>query len=68
MAGVWRSKQEACASTPLPADFPFAQQLAAVGYTAREDLEGADGDELLVPPLSLSPSDAAAVLAALEAL
>lgn len=68
MAGVWRSKQEAQSSTPLPVDFPLLSQLAAVGYTAVEDLDGADEDELTRAPLSLSTRDAAAVLAAFEAL
>lgn len=68
MQGVWRSKQEGQASTALPVDFPLLAQLSAVGYSTQLDLDGADVDELTSPPLSLSPSEAEAVLAAFEAL
>jgi len=47
MEAVWRSKQEAHSGVPLPLDFPLKQRLAALGYTTREDLDGADVGELV---------------------
>lgn len=67
MAGVWRSKQEEQPNTPLPSNFPFLSTLAAVGYTAWEDLNGATTREL-VRHTKLSQSDAAAVLSAFNKL
>lgn len=67
LAGVWRSKQEATAATPLPADFPLSAALAAAGYSTVEDIDGASADEL-VSEAALSPRDAEAVLTALAAL
>lgn len=68
LAGVWRWRQEQEPATPLPAGFPFAEQLAEAGYTAQEDLAGADLDELLVQLPTLSEKDAAGILAARDAL
>lgn len=68
LAGVWRWRQEQEPATPLPAGFPFAELLAAAGYTAEEDLRGADADELLLAIPSLSSSDADSVLATRDAL
>jgi hypothetical protein len=67
LEGVWRAKQEATSATALPDGFPFAARLAAVGYTAVEDLDGADADEL-VENVSLSTREAEAVLTALAAI
>lgn len=64
---VWQAKQEAEPGTALPASFPFLSELEAVGYTTREDLDGADADEL-VDHVSLSKRDAEAVIAAFQAL
>lgn len=64
---IWRGHQEEQESTPLPADFPSKTKLAAVGYTAVEDLDGADSAELL-RWASLSKSEATTVLAAVAAL
>lgn len=68
LAGTWRWRQEQEPSTPLPAGFPFAEQLAEVGYTAEEDLAGADADELLEQLPDLSTTDAEGILAARDAL
>lgn len=68
LAGVWRWRQEQEPATPLPAGFPFAELLTAAGYTAEEDLQGADADELLQAIPSLSFSDADGLLAARDAL
>lgn len=46
LEAVWKSKQEAQPGTALPAKFPFLIDLAAGGYTTREDLDGADEYEL----------------------
>jgi hypothetical protein len=45
-ANVWQAKQEAEPGTPLAADFPLKADLAKVGYTTEEDLDGADQAEL----------------------
>lgn len=65
--GVWRGKQQGVAGNALPETFPLRARLAAAGYTAREDLTGADVRELMLQ-VRLLPGEAAAVLAALEAL
>lgn len=44
--GVWIAKQIAIAGVALPASFPHRAALAEHGYTTREDLDGADADEL----------------------
>ena len=44
--GAWIAKQLAIAGTALPATFPHLTALAEHGYTAVEDLDGADADEL----------------------
>lgn len=43
---VWKAKQEAEAGTPLVDGFPLKTELAALGYTTTEDLDGADQAEL----------------------
>lgn len=65
--GIWRSKQEAEAGTPLPAGFPLLERLAECGYTAVEDLDGADENEL-VTVAGFRSREAKEVLAALAAL
>lgn len=64
---AWQARQEEMPGTALPASFPFLSELEAVGYTTREDLDGADADEL-VDHVSLSRRDAEAVIAAFQAL
>lgn len=46
LEAVWKYKQEAQPGNALPATFPFLTELAAGGYTTREDLDGADEYEL----------------------
>lgn len=67
LSSVWWSKQEEQASAALPDDFPAKATLAAVGYTAVGDLEGADATEL-VEWTGITNRAAAAVLAAYAAL
>lgn len=64
---VWRSKQEDEPGSPLASTFPSKAKLAEAGYTAVEDLDGADCAEL-EDYAGLSVSDARAVLAAVAAL
>jgi hypothetical protein len=54
-------------ATPLPEAFPCLLALREAGYLAREDLIGADADELR-RVAGISPSQARVVLAALESL
>jgi hypothetical protein len=63
---VWRGKQEAESATALPSDFPHLSTLTPLGYTAREDLAGADECELT--DLGLTLSQATEVIAAFAAL
>lgn len=65
--GVWIGKQAAEPGVALPSTFPFLSKLSAVGYTAREDLDGADQRELS-RNVGLSKKEAEAVLAAFAAL
>lgn len=67
LAGAWRSKQLGQPGTALPPSFPFAAQLAEVGYLAVEDLAGADFGEL-EQTTDLPPTHIEAVLNALDAL
>ena len=62
IASMWLAKQEAEPGTPLPPDFPHRDRLVASGYSAIEDLDGADECEL--GAIGLSSRDAQAVLAA----
>jgi len=64
---VWKGKQEAEPGTALPTSFPSYAALSAIGYTTKEDLDGADADEL-VETVGLSQSEAAAVMAAVATL
>lgn len=64
LAGTWRWRQEQEPATSLPEWFPFVEQLAEAGYTAQEDLAGADLDELLDQLPNLSTKDAEGILAA----
>jgi hypothetical protein len=59
---VWQGKQEAEAGTALADDFPYLSRLAAAGYTTREDLAGADADEL--EEQDFTSREAAAIVAA----
>jgi hypothetical protein len=65
-AAAWQAKQEAEPGTPLPSTFPFRTRLAELGYVAREDLDGADEQELNRAGLGLR--QARAVLTAWSAL
>jgi hypothetical protein len=67
MEGVFRGLQEAQPGNALPVTFPFRIELAAAGYSTREDLTGADQRELWTMA-GLSLRDADAVLTALAAL
>ena len=65
---VWRAKHNAATpATPLPANFPSRSKLVAAEYTCIEDVDGADIDEL-VDKVDLTREEAAAALAAIEAL
>lgn len=68
LAAVWQAKQEAESGGPvLPDGFPGRALLVAAGYAAKEDLNGADVDEL-ADYAQLSSRDAAAAIAAAAAL
>jgi hypothetical protein len=67
ISSLWQYRQEEQAGTPLPDGFPLKTELAAAGYSTREDLEGADADEL-VEWAAVSSLDAKAILAAYAAL
>ncbi len=67
LVSLWRTKQEAEPGTVLPDDFPSREELAAIGYETKEDLEGADAEEL-ADYVGLSPHDAERVIAAHAAL
>jgi len=67
LAGAWRSKQLDQPGTALPPGFPFAAQLAEVGYTTVEDLDGADEREL-EQTTDLPSEHIEAILKALDAL
>lgn len=64
---VWKAKQEAEPGAALPDDFAARAKLVEVGYSTKEDLDGADVDEL-VEYVCLSQQDAEAVLAAFAKL
>lgn len=66
LESVWRGKQEAEPGEPLPVVFPFAHRLAAEGYTAVEDLDGADINELQA--LGFSRRDTREIFKALSEL
>ncbi len=61
IALAFRAKQRDEPSSPLPLDFPFLAELAVAGYLAKDDLIGADVDELRAWA-HLPHSGAAAVL------
>lgn len=66
IAGVCRSNQQAATpATALPASLTnLASRLSAKGYFVREDLDGADIEELMAQ--GFKRAEAAEVLAALE--
>lgn len=66
LASVYQGKHAAEPATPLPANFPARSKLVAARYVAVEDVLGADPPELI--GLGLSPREADAVRAALDAL
>lgn len=66
LSGAYRSKQEAEPGTDLPAGFVLKTELAALGYTTVEDLDGADEQELVTA--GLSRNQAKAVLQDFSAL
>lgn len=63
---LWKGKQEAEPGTELPSDFTLRSRLSAAGYTAEEDLDGADVDELI--NAGFTQREAEAVITAFEAL
>jgi hypothetical protein len=65
-AAVWQAKQEADPGTSLPSDFPLRDELAEIGYSTIEDLDGADVNEL--QQSGISTGDAETILAALATL
>jgi len=67
IASLWQGKQAAEPGTVLPDEFPSKAALATAGYTTKEDLDGADADEL-VKYASLARKDANKVMAALAVL
>jgi len=67
LSAVWQSKQEEQPGVELPATFPSKTTLAAIGYVAKEDLDGADADEL-IQYAGLTRRAADAVVAAHAAL
>jgi hypothetical protein len=44
---IFKAKQTEIAGTALPTDFPGRAALIAAGYTAIEDVTGADEEELM---------------------
>lgn len=67
LSSNWWHQQDQQPHTVLPDGFPSKAALAIAGYTASEDLEGADESEL-VEWACISNSAARAVLAAYAAL
>lgn len=47
LVDFWKYKQESEPGTPLPADFPYLEELEIQGYTTVEDLTGASSKELI---------------------
>lgn len=64
---TWQARQLAEPGIALPATFPHMTELAAAGYVANTDLEGADACELQ-DYAGLSARQAEAVIAAAAAL
>lgn len=64
---VWQALQDEAAGDALPSTFPSREALVAAGYSTRQDLDGADEDEL-IEQVGLGRNEAKAVLAALAAL
>ncbi len=64
---VWQAHQEEESATALPADFPSRAALVAVGYAAKEDIDGADEFELM-RNTRISIREAQAVLAAIATI
>lgn len=67
IGALWQYKQEAEPGTTLPDGFPNKTELAAFGYVADSDLDGADTCEL-EEYVGLTTQQAASVLAAAAAL
>lgn len=63
LAEAWAAKQLAEPGEALAEGFPLRTRLASAGYVAREDLLGANEEEL--QQAGLTAREAAAVLAAL---
>lgn len=66
LADLWRGRQEAQASTALPAGFVLASRLATAGYTTVADLDGADEAELV--SVGFAYHEARAILTAFSKL
>lgn len=67
LSSLWQYQQEQQPHTDLPVGFPSKVALETAGYSAPEDLEGADQPEL-VDWARLSNAAARAVIAAYAAL
>jgi len=67
MGAVWRAKQDDEPGVALPDTFPSRSRLLSIGYSTKEDLVGADVDEL-VEYVGISQREAEAVLAAFAKL
>jgi len=63
LESLWAGKQLAESGTALGSDYPSVTTLAAAGYVAVEDVDGATVEELQLAGLSTREADA--VLAAL---
>lgn len=63
-SAVYLGRHLAEPGTPLPVDFPSRDRLVAAHYTAIEDLQGADEDELIAV-VGLTQYQARIVLGAL---
>ncbi len=61
---AWHGMQKGVPGTALPLNFPARAELVAAGYSAIEDVFGADVDELL--DAGLTRSEATAAIAAAE--
>jgi hypothetical protein len=66
-ASYWQGKQDSEAGSLLPSSFPFLAKLQEARYFAREDLVGADEDEL-IEAVGFGTKEAKAVLTALAKL
>lgn len=62
LEAAWRGKQAAIDGTDLPATFPYRTLLISAGYSVKQDIIGADVDELKLRVSGLTKSGAVAVI------